>query len=499
MGDIASLRVLEGLERTARNWRKLEYRKIVDENALRDWLNGKETAYACVLAARTALRVLPILEFALREDEEEKRRLVILPSFRALAAVNFSGTFLGRVVEVRNVARLAGQEVQTAMDKLFNDASMNVVHVREALPDIHEEVLRYERDTHDLRVAGIAADAVIEATQSVVAKVDVERGIDRSSILLDVVVSIAQIAQTAIDGIHEDTEFFIDIDENDSSSEVPRHIKQFWGAVALDVELLKAGAKTTREPEEVVAELSEKALWLDGIPEWASRRWADFKDRLPEVEGWGVWISWYEARLKGQKLDAQLETDVLNIAIEDWRQGPAHVNSIIAELVQSRFDPQKVAIVCVFEEDLEQVKQVSSINLKRHSDRIRNALPKDPQLAIGATKEMLEATMKTILHSRGKYDESSRPSFPELMTLCFRELRLSGDSPPATDSERHVRKFANRANQMIETVNECRNFAGTGHGWVVGKEPAVTAADATLVALTGLNLAAWLLRRAEDG
>ena len=51
---------------------------------------------------------------------------------------------------------------------------------------------------------------------------------------------------------------------------------------------------------------------------------------------------------------------------------------------------------------------------------------------------------------------------------------------------------------MIEKVNEFRNFAGTGHRGVVGREPAVTTADATLVALTGLNLAAWLLRRAED-
>ena len=273
---------------------------------------------------------------------------------------------------------------------------------------------------------------------------------------------------------------------------------QFWGAVALDVEVLKAGAKATKEPEEVVAELSEKALWLDRTPGWASRRWADFKDRLPEVEGWGVWIGWYEARLTGQKLDAQLETDVLSIAIEDWRQGPAHVNAIIAELIQSRSDPLMVAIVRVFEEDLEQVKQVSSINLQRHSDRIRNALPKDPHLAIGATKEMLEATMKTILHRRGQYDESSQPRFPELMTLCFRELRLSGNSPLATDTERYVRKFVSKAKQMIETVNEFWNFAGTGHGRVVGKEPTVTAADATLVALTGLNLAAWLLRRAED-
>ena len=142
----------------------------MDENALQDWLNGKETAFACVLVARAALRVVPIMEFALHEDEEERRRMVILPSFRALAAANFSGALLGRAGEVRNVARRAGQEVQTAIDNLVKEASMNEIHVREAVPEIHEEVLRYERDAHDLRVAGDAVDAVMEATQSVVAE-----------------------------------------------------------------------------------------------------------------------------------------------------------------------------------------------------------------------------------------------------------------------------------------------------------------------------------------
>ena len=51
---------------------------------------------------------------------------------------------------------------------------------------------------------------------------------------------------------------------------------------------------------------------------------------------------------------------------------------------------------------------------------------------------------------------------------------------------------------MIETVNELRNWAGTGHGHVVGKEPEITEADASLVASTGLILAAWLLRQYEE-
>jgi hypothetical protein len=51
---------------------------------------------------------------------------------------------------------------------------------------------------------------------------------------------------------------------------------------------------------------------------------------------------------------------------------------------------------------------------------------------------------------------------------------------------------------MIETANELRNLAGTGHGRVVGEEVEIRASDASLVASNGLVLAAWLIRTAQD-
>ena len=148
-------------------------------------------------------------------------------------------------------------------------------------------------------------------------------------------------------------------------------------------------------------------------------------------------------------------------------------------------------------EDLHQVKQISSIDLQLHSDRIRNALSNDPYQAIGATKDMLEATMKTILDRRG-IGGTDKLNFSELTTRCFRELRLSGDSCPVTKEEGHVRRIASVARRMIEAANKLRNDAGTGHGRVVGKEPIVAVSDATFVASAGFILAAWLLHHDAD-
>lgn len=136
----------------------------------------------------------------------------------------------------------------------------------------------------------------------------------------------------------------------------------------------------------------------------------------------------------------------------------------------------------------------SVIDLSEYRDRISAALPADPKLAIGATKDMLEATMRTIMDVRGK-PLGKEADFPGVVTRCMTELGLMPNTPPADDAEKHVRKIANAAKVMIESANEFRNSAGTGHGRTVGKGPEVTVDDASLVASSGFILAAWLLKR----
>ena len=451
--------------------------KIGDERALGDWLSSRGTEFACVLAARAALRVVPVLEVALYRDEEDRRRTVILPCFRALAAANFAGAWPRRAASVGRVARSAGQEAGGAIKELVYGAGLNALE--------------------GLEVAQSAVDAATEATQSVVSLVDADEGIASSAAVVDAAVEAARFAHSAIDGFHRYIEFSVEIQDGETGLVAAPHISEFWNAVTLDAERLDMRAIRGAQPEDSVADLSEDALWLAGTPVWVSRQWADFRDRLPQEEGWEVWIGWYESRLAGRRLDSKLQSDMVNIRSEDWRQGPAHVNAIFAELIESRSDPLLVALARGFEE-WEAVKQDSRADLRRHSDRIRDALPNDPHRAIGATKEMLEATMKTILDRRG-HVELDNLKFPQLTTLCLTELGLIGSSPPATESERFVRKIASSAKTMIETANKFRNRAGTGHGRVAGKEPTVSIADAGLVASAGLILAAWLLHHDADG
>jgi hypothetical protein len=140
---------------------------------------------------------------------------------------------------------------------------------------------------------------------------------------------------------------------------------------------------------------------------------------------------------------------------------------------------------------------VDVIDIARYSDRIRGALPGDPSLAVGTTKDLLEATMRTILSRRGVPDVEGL-SFPDLATRCFADLGLAGTAPPANPRERAVRKIASSAKTMITTINELRNAGGAGHGRVVDAELPLQAADGSLVASSGLVLAAWLIRHSAS-
>ncbi|WP_326912885.1 abortive infection family protein [Rhizobium johnstonii] len=157
-------------------------------------------------------------------------------------------------------------------------------------------------------------------------------------------------------------------------------------------------------------------------------------------------------------------------------------------------DPMVVAL----SHGLEEVADSSAyIDVKPYAARIQASLPGDPHQAIGTTKDLLEATMRTILKRRG-HANVEKLDFPALCTQCLTDLGLIGTTAPTTAGEKHLRKIASSAKVMIETANELRNLAGTGHGRVVGEEVEIRASDASLVASNGLVLAAWLIRTAQD-
>ena len=162
----------------------------------------------------------------------------------------------------------------------------------------------------------------------------------------------------------------------------------------------------------------------------------------------------------------------------------------LLDLWEQSTDPLVTALV----HGLDDVEAVAdNIDLRQHTKRLEKALADDPYQAVGATKDMLEATMRTILYRRG-VDGVDQLDFPALTNRTLTVLDLQNPSPPATRTARLLGRIVSSAKRMLATANDLRNEIGTGHGRVVGAEQGLTTADASLVASCGLILSAWLMR-----
>jgi hypothetical protein len=137
------------------------------------------------------------------------------------------------------------------------------------------------------------------------------------------------------------------------------------------------------------------------------------------------------------------------------------------------------------------------IDLGSYAARVEGMLPHDPKAAIGATKDLLEAAMRSILDKRG-VTGVEKLDFPALMNRCLTELGMAPNGAPVSEAEKKIRSIVYGAREIIIAANELRNLAGTGHGRVVGTEEELSADDASMIASSGMVLSAWLLRRAES-
>ncbi|MFV1609373.1 MULTISPECIES: abortive infection family protein [Phaeobacter] len=209
-------------------------------------------------------------------------------------------------------------------------------------------------------------------------------------------------------------------------------------------------------------------------------------------------MQWGDADYEGHVLDLIDHLCSANVpAIIHLMDEIPSVRRNLDQRILDAWDGQVDPLVTALSHSLETLDSAASgIDLGAYAARVEDALPHDPQQAIGATKDLLEATMRTILDGSG-VSNTDKLDFPELTNTCFSELGLLPSTKPKNQAEGKIRKIADNAKKMILASNELRNLAGTGHGRVVGKEEELTADDASLVASNGMVLAAWLLRRAD--
>jgi hypothetical protein len=105
--------------------------------------------------------------------------------------------------------------------------------------------------------------------------------------------------------------------------------------------------------------------------------------------------------------------------------------------------------------------------IRAELERIRRALPDDPAGAIGAAKQLVEATAKVVLTERS-LPVAGDAKVPELVKAAQQALQLHPSSTiPGPDSSEAVKKILGGVSSIAVGVAELRNRGyGSGHGHV---------------------------------
>jgi hypothetical protein len=136
-------------------------------------------------------------------------------------------------------------------------------------------------------------------------------------------------------------------------------------------------------------------------------------------------------------------------------------------------------------------------HLHVYIDRINSSIATDPALAIGSTKELIEATLKTILNGSGSSYDDKKDDIPKLLKQVQKLLELAPDEIDSSKKGSEIiKRVLSNLGSVAIGIAELRNLYGSGHGR--GEQAkGLTARHAKLVVGAGTTLCSFLLETYE--
>lgn len=119
-------------------------------------------------------------------------------------------------------------------------------------------------------------------------------------------------------------------------------------------------------------------------------------------------------------------------------------------------------------------------SIDKQIKRIEESVEKDPDLAIGTSKELIESCCKTILHEMNIPFNEKKLDVPQLSKLTLENLKLTPETvDPEAKGAEITKKILGSLGQISHSMAELRNLYGTGHG-KAGKSSSLQARHARL-------------------
>lgn len=251
-----------------------------DLKATRRWFEQQPYEVAVAMAARAALRVLPLIATG-RAVEPRARffNTVALPCFRAAAATWAIARF------------------PTERDKLLTSVGIAANDAYAAATNVRSLELVY-------RVRGARISSATDAAGA-----------------------IADAAAAAV------------VDPITDSYSAGHAVGADPEAAATDAELIYRG-ETQEERAALAGKLSLQPLWPDDAPSEIREAWVQLRAMLlARDEDWAVWTDWYEACVAGLPADPDLEVKRVTLPEDAWDEGAKAVNAAIRRLIEEARAP----------------------------------------------------------------------------------------------------------------------------------------------------------------
>jgi hypothetical protein len=267
-----------------------------DSKALESWLKRQPREVSVIIAARAALRVLPVGALDLPKPRHTKRmqrlRDLISSLFRAGALAWITAKYPARDTEFAVEVDAAAAAAIARAAVIDSDFSGDVSSA-------------YASAAYAAEAAASAAYAVTGAAPRNAASASA---------------AVARAARSAAAAL---------------AVQVDAAVADAWEAVSDDANFLSRGF--------AVVQLADRRLWPRGTPLWGYELWPKLRVALPAGEDWEVWTKWYQERLDGAPSRGEA-SDLVFAAVpeEVWDQDPAAANRWIKEHLPPESQPEEL-------------------------------------------------------------------------------------------------------------------------------------------------------------
>lgn len=316
--------------------------KITNENELEAWLKNKPREWALVIAARAALRVVPSWQgfFALKFPSKGYRPdNAVLSLFRCVAVSR-----LGAVLPDQNVPSAHFAATIFAADS----GAVTAASYSAAAYSASESAAYSAAYSALAAAAGTPADTANYSSSPVASAYSATYSAADSAAYAirafsDPAFSRALRARRAARANAPSDP----VAARKANRDLARYAGQsaVWKAVESDVLALEKSVPSVItghlwRGKSISRDYAESML-SNEVPSWAIAGWKRLKQHLGNADNWQVWTDWYEAILEGRAawgLSHEAGNEIMFEALtwpeEEWKQGPAHVNQRIADLIE---------------------------------------------------------------------------------------------------------------------------------------------------------------------